>query len=194
MSTHQKPWVYATPKIAIAATYLGDNYDFICQTGPVNEDPYIYEQFEGALKHAYKGKKGAIYTLPSKSFRQEPSLLSGELISEKPVKVLKEVVILDALEFLLELEKEGKLKIYYYPDKPKHVPQDKGGIISRAIAWSFDHYNSNKRDYYLDEIEKYHPDILKQVAKELKIRYFKPQTKKWQNYFEKIKVKKTEYK
>src|SRR3989344_3841888 len=78
-STHQKPWVYATKEIATSVMFLGDNFDFICQTDLNRGIPEITEQFEGALEHAYKDKSGVIYKLPTDTFEEGKTSWSGEV-------------------------------------------------------------------------------------------------------------------
>lgn len=87
--THKKKWVYATRDIAFSAMFLGENFDFVCQTGTENGKPCIYEQFQGALELAYAGQKGVIYTLDGKHFKSGQTSWSGEVVSEKAALVLK---------------------------------------------------------------------------------------------------------
>src|SRR5690606_12190978 len=111
--------------ITTAAMFLGDNYDFIVQTH-LNKggSPCMYERFEGALEHAYKGKSGSIYKLSADGFMEESAISSGELVSEEETDVIEEIEVEDALEYLENLEAEGKLRIYRYPEIPEGFPKD----------------------------------------------------------------------
>jgi len=162
-STHKQRWVYATKDIITSAMFLGNNSDFICQTGVENGKPCIYEQFKGALEHAYAGQQGSIYKVDGKNFKSDQTSWSAEVVSDKAQVVLEEIKIEDSLKFLLKLEKEDKLKIYKYPNKPPHAPKDKGDIIKKAVQWTFDFGEST-----LDQVKKYHPDVLPEVLKRLK--------------------------
>lgn len=69
------------------------------------------------------------------------------------------------MKFLLDLEVQGKLKIYRFPDKPAWAPKDKSDIIEKAVQWTLDFGESQ-----LKQVEKYHPDILPEVLKKLEER------------------------
>ena len=177
-STHQQNWVYATKKIAISAMFLGNNFDFICQTGTEKGIPHISERFEGALKHAYQEKGGVIYRLPAETFLEGKTQWSAEVVSETRVEILEEIEVKDALIFLENLAKKGELIIYKYPNKPKGFPNDKSDIIERAVDWTMK-FGENT----LDITEKYHPDVLENTIKELKAKNYAPTSKKWKEKF-----------
>src|SRR6266536_2448718 len=109
-STHRRAWVYATEDIPTSAMFLGDNNDFICQTGIEDGMPCVCERFQGALELAYSGKSGSIYGLASAHFTSDQTTWPAEVVSDQPEKVLEEIGVEDALVYLRELEKEGKLR------------------------------------------------------------------------------------
>lgn len=162
-STHKKAWVYATKDISTSALFMGNNFDFICQTGIESGKPYIFERFAGALDLAYKDKRGSIYKLNGTNFKAGHTSWSAELVSERPENVIEEISISDVLKFLYQLEMKGKLKIYQYPKTPTHVPNDKSDLVKKAVQWTIDFGNKT-----LDDVKKYHPDILNRVLEELK--------------------------
>lgn len=159
VSTHEKRWVYATKDIPTSALFIGDNWDFICQIGASNDKPYVYEQFKGALDVAYKNQSGSIYKLDGRNFHSGKTGWSTELISEHPEKVLEEVVIDDVLVFLLQLEADGKLVIFRFPNKPEGAPQKKEDIVRKAIEWTT-RYGGTR---YIDTVRKYHTEVIDQV-------------------------------
>lgn len=161
-STHKKKWVYATKDIVTSAMFLGDNFDFICQTGVENGKPHIYEQFEGAFQRAYGKKIGSIYKLNAANFKSGKTSWSAEVISEKVEPVLQEIKIDDVAKFLLQLEKEGKLEIYKYPNKPNTAPKDKSDLVEKAARWTIDFGDST-----LEQVRRYHPDILQAVLRRI---------------------------
>ena len=177
-STHKKSWVYATKEIAFSAMFLGDNFDFICQTGTQNGKPQIFERFQGALELAYKGKKGSIYKLPSNSFTEGKTQWSAEVVSEKAVPVKEEIIVNDALSFLEKLEDDGSLIVYKYPNLPPNAPKDKEDIVERGINWTID-FGENT----LDQIQKYHPDVLDRVITGLKKKEYEPKNDTWKAIF-----------
>ncbi len=128
----------------------------------------MYERFEGALEHAYKGKSGSIYKLSADGFMEESAISSGELVSEEETDVIEEIEVEDALEYLENLEAEGKLRIYRYPEIPEGFPKDKSDIVEKAVQWTIDF-----GEHILDEVEKYHPDVLERVLNDLKYRGYK---------------------
>jgi len=174
--THNKCWVYATKEIATAAMFLGDNDDLICQIySNKNGVPFICERFEGALDLAYKNKTGSIYILSGKNFKKGQTTWPDEVVSEYPEQVLKEIVVNNAEDMLRKLESEGKILIYMFPNTPPNVqPSDKSDVIQRGITWTI-----NFGEDTLDEIEKYHPDVLPRVLNGLKEQNYKFKTKKW---------------
>lgn len=161
-STHKQKWVYATKDIVASAMFLGDNSDFICQTGVENGKPYIYEQFEGAFQHAYGKKTGSIYKLNAANFKSGKTSWSAEVVSENGEPILEEIKIYDVSRLLPKLEKDGKLVIYKYPHKPSNIPKDKGDLIEEAARWTIDFGEST-----LAQVNKYHPDILPKVLKKI---------------------------
>ena len=176
-STHKIPWVYATKDIATTAMYLGDNFDFICQTGFSKGKPYIWERFKGALDLGYKDKKGSIYYLKPDTFKEGMTSYTPEIVSEVPVKVEKEIPINDVQEYLLNLEKEGKLKIFMFPNTLDGESSNKEDIVERGINWTIDFGEDT-----LDRVKEYHPDVLNRVIKGLQERNYKFKNKKWLKY------------
>lgn len=176
-STHKIPWVYATKDIATAAMFLGDNSDFICQTGFSNGKPYIWERFKGAFDLGYKDKKGSIYYLKPDSFKENMTSFSPEIVSEVPVKVEKEILIDNVKEYLIDLEKQEKLIIFIFPNTPDGRSSNKEDIVKRGIDWTID-FGENT----LDQIEKYHPDVLERVIKGLYEKNYIFKSEKWLKY------------
>lgn len=176
-STHKTPWVYATRDIATAAMYLGDNFDFICQTGFSKGKPFIWERFKGAFDWGYKNKKGSIYYLKPDSFKENRTSFSLEIVSEIPVKVEKEMIVNDAKEYLLNLEKQGKLSIFMFPNTPEGRTSNKEDIVEKGINWTID-FGENT----LAQIKEYHPDVLDRVIKGLQEKGYVFKTKEWIKY------------
>ncbi|HPQ78995.1 MAG TPA: hypothetical protein PLG47_00895 [Candidatus Dojkabacteria bacterium] len=176
-STHKIPWVYATKDIATTAMYLGDNFDFICQTGFSKGKPYIGERFKGAFDLGYKDKKGSIYYLKPDTFKEGMTSYTPEIVSEVPVKVEKEIPINDVQEYLLNLEKEGKLKIFMFPNTLDGESSNKEDIVERGINWTIDFGEDT-----IDRVKEYHPDVLNRVIKGLQERNYKFKNKKWLKY------------
>jgi hypothetical protein len=162
ISTHENKWVYAADNISIAAMFLGNNSDFICQTGLDDNKPFIWERFEGAFKVAYMNVSGSIYILSGRNFKKNQTSWSGDLVSTKKEKVIKEIRIDEVRDFIKSLATEKKLDIYYYPHFPAGLPNDKSDIIEKAVDWTL-RFGTDT----LEEIKLYHTDILPIVLKKL---------------------------
>ncbi len=181
VSTHRKTWVYATKDITTAAMYLGDNFDFICQTGLMSflkgKKPYIWERFKGAFDLGYKDKRGSIYYLRPDSFKEGMTSYTAEVVSEESVKVEKELPINDVQEFLLDLEKEDKLKIFRFPDTPDGKLDHKEDIVEKGINWTIELGEDT-----LNQVKRYHPDVLNRVIKGLVEKNYEFKDEKWLDY------------
>lgn len=173
-STHKVPWVYATKSIASSAMFLGDNFDFICQTGIHKGQPYIWERFEGAFDRGYKGESGSIYYLKSDSFKEGLTSFSAEVVSGILVKVEREKIVEDVKTYLLNLYGEGKLQIFWFPDIPEGFPENKEDIVEKGINWTVDF-----GEQILEQIEEFHLDVLDRVIKGLSDRGYKFKNEKW---------------
>lgn len=132
ISSHGQPWVYATNYLGITAAYLGPWFDFDFYQGVDNGMPVLAERYEGAFKKAFSGRKGSIYLLEKKLFLEGKTSFHAEVVTSAAVHPLDEIVIDDAAEFLRRLASEGKLKLYFYPDRPKYVSPDDSDLINKA--------------------------------------------------------------
>jgi hypothetical protein len=133
-STHGKSWVYATNEIGVVAAYLGrwSDLDFN-QSIDDNNIPVLVERYPGALVKAYKNQSGSIYLLPNEIFSSGKTSFSGEVVSDKSSPVIGEIIIKDAYEFLLDLQRQGKIQIYLYPNRPSFIPKDDSDLIRKVI-------------------------------------------------------------
>lgn len=134
ISRHGVNWIYATPFLAVATSFMieANDFDFIFTFN--DEGIYsIVERYKGALNLYHR--EGSIYTLPSNDFlsHQTPSEL--EVVNSQPVRVLEELYVDDILQFLVYLEGKGQLKLYHYPHRPSHVPIDDRDLIDIALSW-----------------------------------------------------------
>lgn len=156
-STHGR-WVYATTDPVMAACFLGNlGGDFTCAVGrdPESGKPFICERFSGAFRLRYRGVRGSIYVLPGDTFLEGKTPWEEEVVSPVPVVPLREIRVDDAAEYLLELEREGKLLIVRYPRKIAGIPEDDEDLVRRAVVWYWRFGPS-----VLEELGKYHPRLL----------------------------------
>lgn len=174
ISTHNKPWVYATKDIATSALFLGDNFDFICQIGGDEKGIYVFERFQGAFKLAYGNKKGSIYSLDSSNFRENQTDWSAELVSERAENVLEESYIENVEDYIMSLVDEKKISLYLYPNLPEGVPKDKSDIVERGINWTMQ-FGENT----LERVLEYHPDVLERVLRGLVNKGYEFKSDRW---------------
>lgn len=113
--------VYMTTLLPMALMYSVNNFEYTY--GYTKEGQiYLEEYFPNALEALYRGKRASLYLCdPS---QVETTRIPNEAVSAEPVPILRETVIPDALEALLEQERLGTLVIHRY-----------GELSERKLAW-----------------------------------------------------------
>jgi hypothetical protein len=138
ISTHQKPWLYASNDIVVAATFLSSlGGDFYCSVGRdiYSKKIYICERQIGGFEKRYANTKGSIYTLSSTTFGNDARCWQEELVTTESIKPIKENKIENVITHLKDYEKENQLLIIRYPQKISLVPTDDVDLIIKAIKW-----------------------------------------------------------
>ena len=129
-STHGKSWVYATKHLAIAATFLGKWNDFDFALGTYDDNPpHLVERYKEAFKKIYSNSKGSIYKLSSDGFLENQTNFDEEVVNPNHVKVIEEIHINNAKEYLEELFEQGLLSLFYYPDRPSQMTKGDNDIF-----------------------------------------------------------------
>ena len=107
ISTHKKAYVYAIDNVVTGILFGAkkDDFDFIISTDE-NNKPIIWECYPDALKKKYQGKCCSIYELNDEGFQRGMTSWAPELVCECEVEVLREVVVNDLYERLLEEEQK----------------------------------------------------------------------------------------
>lgn len=139
VSTHDKPYVYATSNLNFALLF-GSNCSFGDFDGMygINEEtniPYFYEAYKGAFKRRFNKQKCYIYEVDSSTFKEGKTSFSGEVVSEVPVKVLSCTKIDDLYSYLIDLAIESKIDIYEYEDTEKYREIVDKHIMDRLIRF-----------------------------------------------------------
>jgi len=129
-SNLEYPCVYLTTCKPLAAIYIWDkpykwmNFRF-AQDGHV-----IYtESFPGALEEFYGGLPGSIYTCEGEFEFDKNAKIKVAVISRAPVAVMEEDPVPDALERILDYERQGLLEIRRY----EALTQEELGMERRMI-------------------------------------------------------------
>ena len=103
--------VYMTTSLPMALMYGIRNFEY---TYGYTKDGQIYyeEYFPDALRILYGGKSASLYECAT--LETEQTQIPNEIVSPPPVKVLREILIPDVLQALLEQEQKGALVIRRY--------------------------------------------------------------------------------
>lgn len=109
--------VYMTTLLPMALMYSIQNYEYTYgyREGQIHLDEY----FPNALEILYRGKSASLYICQPE--QTETTQIPNEAVSEKPVPVIEEILIPDALEALLEQQKLGNLLIRRYHELPERA-------------------------------------------------------------------------
>ena len=162
-STHLKKWVYATYSEAIATIFLSpyhSDYYYHLSGDGIKYPIELVERKKGMFKKIFNCS-GYIYTLNDKNFKKNMTNWSAEVISEKEEKVVSCKYIDNVYNEIINLAKKKKLKLYLYPDRPKHVPIDNSDLIKKVINWK-------EKGLNIDNFFKLYPELLNKYQEELK--------------------------
>lgn len=159
---HNKAYVYASNNIPLCIIFAvkrtGENITF--GVGKLGK-PYITEFYPGAFEDRFKNRVCYLYKLPKDEFSCKTEYI--ELVSDKPVKVLDCVKIYDSAEYLLKLEKQGKLKINKYENLSKKQKEKTQAILINILKGYINFKPLSKDDYnILDNEAKLNYNIKKQ--------------------------------
>lgn len=158
-------YVYATPEKVLALHFSGRcGDDLTYYLGHFNNDkngPWeLIENIPGAFEKMYSNSS-SIYSFSDETFKD---IKTGfrEVVSEEPVDVLKEEYCDNVFDGILLAEKEGLVKIYRYPNKPKGFELDGSYILDK---WRFYKYKMNKEftKNEFDRLVYLHPNLIKQI-------------------------------
>ncbi len=138
ISTHGKSYVYATssPEFALFFGGIESAGDFDGIYGIKDNIPYFYEAYEGALKRRFNGAVCYIYEVDPTNFMEGKTSFKGEVVSEKPVKILNSKKIDNIYEHLLELNKESKINLYFYKNTNEYNKKIDEHIIDRITRFN----------------------------------------------------------
>jgi hypothetical protein len=125
ISTHGKPYVYATQNMDETILYGAKWNDFMITCC---SDDVIVERYTGAIDALYKNRKGYIYILDVSTFHPIENNECGELVSEVPVDVIDRLIINNLYDVVTK-----KYNIYRYPNRPSFIPDDDCDIVMHTI-------------------------------------------------------------
>ena len=164
VSSHQKPYVYASCSYAMASLFIAKKHgDFFTRIDIKNGQLYVAERMPNILEEIYKDVSGSIYELNGRQFFHTDGLMSIECVSSKEVFVKREIIIPNALDLLYELEKKGDLSIYKFDNLPSWIPADKSDLVEKSVQWTLEFGEDT-----LKVLRKYHPDLVDKVIDKVK--------------------------
>lgn len=161
---HKNRLIYAVKDKTISAMFIRDTRrghgSFSRSIGHEQGIPFIVERYKNALDDLYKNVSGSIYVLQDSSFM--PDKLKWQMVSKDKQPVIQEIKINDVKEFLIDLEKQNKLKIYCYPSRPKFIPQDDSDLIKEVLSFNSPDKLQEFQEIFPDLYEK-HKEILDKI-------------------------------
>lgn len=171
-STHGQ-YVYATREKVLAIHFskrCGDDLTYDIGHFSSKEGPWeLVENIPMALEKMYDNNS-SIYSIDDKTFKD---IHTGfcEVVSEESVDVINEEYYENLYDEMLNLEKEGLIKIYRYPNKPNRMT--KTSILDKYRFYK-ERLNKvyTKKDF--DRLVYLHPEILNEInalAKEFELDY-----------------------
>ena len=153
--THGKAWVYGTLSKAIPIIFISDKgsdlYYFLSGNGSKDNPVIIVERKEGMFKEIFN-VSGSLYNLSGKNFMAEKTGWSAEVVSEFDEEVIYEEHINNVFEKLKELNDEGELKLYLYPNRPDFLSKDNSDLIPKVIKWQ-------ERGINIESFFKLYPEL-----------------------------------
>ena len=154
-STHLKEWVYGSYQEAIATIFISskgsDLYYHLSGDGTKDNPIILVERKKGMFKDIFN-VSGSLYTLNSKNFITGATGWSAEVVSESDEKVINEEYIDNLYDKLIELDKNKKLVLYLYPNRPDNIPLDNSDLIPKVIKWK-------RKGINIDEFFRLYPEL-----------------------------------
>ena len=160
-STHGV-YVYATPEKVLALFFSGRSgddltYDIGHFSSDKNGPWELVENIPGAFEKMYSNSS-SIYSFSDETFKDIHTGFE-EVVSEVGVDVLNEEYCENVFDGILQAQRDGLVKIYRYPDKPKGFKQDGSDILDK---WRRYKYKMNKEfsKNEFDRLVYLHPKLL----------------------------------
>lgn len=168
-STHGV-YVYATDDKFLALHFskrCGDDltYDIGHFDNDENGPWELVENVPGAFEKMY-ANSSSIYTLSDETFKDIHTGFE-EVVSSVGVDVIEEKYCENVYEGILAAEKEGLVKIYRYPNKPKSLKKDGSDILDK---WRY-YKNNLKMEFGKDDFDRlvyFYPSLINKINELIK--------------------------
>ncbi|MCM1039987.1 MAG: hypothetical protein NC434_11755 [Ruminococcus sp.] len=159
VSTHGTAYVYAIEDMVTGMLFgvKQDDFDFLISNDENTGIPIICECYPDAFRTVYQGQSCSVYQVAEEGFQRGKTSWDAELVCEKEVSVIKETVIDDLYERLLEEERMGHLMICRYEFRDEYRKKISSHIVDRLIRFEIDLDKCMEQDkrfalYYKDII------------------------------------------
>ena len=160
-STHGN-YLYATKYKELAIIFssrCGDDCTYALYRN--NSEPWtLVERIPEAFNTMFSNN-ASIYTLDDSTFKDINTGFS-ELVSNVGVNVVSEEYIENVYIKIKELEQNGLVKLYTYPNKPKEIPTDNSDLIDKEIRQS----KSITRKSF-ERLILLHPNLMNKINQKL---------------------------
>ncbi len=173
VSTHGVGYVYATTNLYLALLFgsykSNSDLDGIYGITPPDENgesiPFYKECYKDALKKCFAGISCSIYIVDPTNFEEGKTSFPGEVVSKKPVKVLKEIKVKDIYKELKKAIENNKFGFTPYSNDPEYKEMIRNHIKNRIILYEI--YKREPESNIYRFCMDYYPDILKEVEEEM---------------------------
>lgn len=167
-STHGTPYVYASPFVEVATLFLSRWNDFLMTLVTSFENEHlkikVIERYPNAFKEIYEGKKGFIYLLDDGNFKVSTDW-ACEKVSEKSETVIEVLMVADVYQFIKDFEAQGRIELFYYPNRPDDIPKDDSDMIQKAIDLYKMSGNESNIDYCMERFPKFKEPLREALKK-----------------------------
>lgn len=164
-STHGN-YLYATKYKELAVIFssrCGDDCTYALYRN--NSEPWtLVERIPEAFNTMFSNS-ASIYTLDDSTFKDINTGFS-ELVSNVGVNTISEEYIENVYDKIKELQQNGLIKLYTYPNKPKEIPNDNSDLIDKEIRQNKRENNSITRNSF-ERLILLHPNLMNKINKKL---------------------------
>ena len=165
-STHGN-YLYATKYKELAVIFssrCGDDCTYALYRNNNSEPWTLVERIPEAFNTMFSNS-ASIYTLDDKTFKDINTGFS-ELVSNVGVNVVSEEYIENVYIKIKELEQNGLVKLYTYPNKPKKIPNDNSDLIDKEIRQNKRENKSITRKSF-ERLILLHPNLMNKTNQKL---------------------------
>jgi len=143
---HEKAYVYASHNVALCVIFaVKRKGEEVLFGNNAFGKTYITELYPNAFEDRFKGRTCYLYKLKEKDFKCETEYF--EMVSKNPVEVVDCVEIKDASEFLLDLERQGKLKLTRFENLSKKQKLENEKVLTKKITEYLRFKEVSKEEY-----------------------------------------------